>query len=313
MEQSKVANQVQNEIEWCDWAYQTKHGFTLRGKSTRPRGKPLLHFIHGNSYSGLTYLPMWQVLSEDFDIFLHDAQGHGDSDNGDLFVGWNESARLAGEVIDQVVKPRFGSVPMFGCGHSFGGILTLLLSTQQPSLFNQLLLLDPILFSRRMLVALRVLRTLGLYTRNPYAQKARRRRSMWANAEDAYAGLLDRGMFRGWHPHALRAYVDLAMQATLNEQNGGEQWGLKCPPTREAEIFSSYADGLWPALTGDLATPTQIWVGKKTYPFARKALVRLQAMNSKVQLHWVEGGHCFMLEQPETTATQIRNTLKHAL
>lgn len=292
--------------DWCNWSYTTPHGFTLRGQHTPPRGKPVLHFIHGNSYSGLTYLPMWQALYDDFDIFLHDVQGHGNSDNGGRFAGWNESARLATDVVDQVLIPTFGAVPIIGCGHSFGGILTLLMSSQQPAMFDQLILLDPILFPRRMLFAMRLLGSLGLYARNPYARKARKRRSVWATPEEAYTGLQNRGMFRGWHDDALQAYVSFAMHEDINGQ-----WALKCPPNREAEIFSSYADGLWRYLRRDLAVPTQIWVGQQTYPFARKALARLQSFNNKVQLHWVEGGHCFMLERPEQSARHIRHALQH--
>lgn len=296
-------------ITWQTWAYPSRYGFTLRGQYIAPRGKPVLHFIHGNSYSGLTYLPLWEALADDFDIFLHDVQGHGDSDQGGAFIGWNESAELALEVVQEVMQPIYGKAPVYGCGHSFGGVISLLMSEQKPALFNELLLLDPIIFLPSMIAPMRVLSALQLYSFNPYAKRARRRRSVWQDAPSASQGLHQRGMFRGWDESALGAYVNHAM----HEGNDG-QWQLKCSPAREAELFSSYARGLWPYISQHLAVPTHVWAGRKTYPFLRKSLAKWQQRNDRLNLHWVDGGHCFMLEDPQATAKLIRNQLiTHAL
>lgn len=287
-------------LQWKSWQWQTPQGFTLRGQHSRPRNLPVLHFIHGNSYNGLTYLPLWQELASDFDFFLHDVQGHGDSDNGDNFVGWNACADLALAAWREAGQPVFGNQVLYGAGHSFGGITTLMMSQQQPQLFNQLLLLDPILFQRRMLLPMRLLDSLGLYRFNPYARRALKRRSEWPSEEEALAGLSNRGMFRNWHPDALDAYVKHAMH--LGERG---QWALKCPPQREAELFSSYAKGLWPYLR-ELSVPTQVWMGEDTYPFARQAAQRWAGLTDAMQLHWVPGKHCFMQEDPKGTADNIR-------
>lgn len=299
-------------IEWLQWQHPTSQHFTLRGQHTRARGKPVLHFIHGNSYSGLTYMPLWEALYPHFDIFLHDAQGHGDSDEGGAFVGWNESAELALEVAEHWLPKLYGNVPIYGCGHSFGGIVSLLMTHKRPQLFNELVLLDPILFLPSMIVPMRVLSWLGLYSLNPYAKRARRRRSAWQNREAALAGLQERGMFRGWQPSALVAYVDHAMSMQQEGEQRGS-WVLKCTPQREAEIFSSYARGLWPAITQHLQTPTHVWGGQQTYPFLHKSLRKWQQSNRKVQLDWLPGGHCFMLQHPDLVADQIRQRLLGAL
>lgn len=291
-------------LDWQSWHYQSDYHFTIRGQYTEPRGKPVLHFIHGNSYSGLTYLPLWQRLYPHFDIFLHDAQGHGDSDHGGGFIGWNESAELAVEIARTKLPQLYGNAPVYGVGHSFGGILSLLMSQRQPTLFNELVLLDPILFLPSMIIPMRGLSWLHLYSLNPYAKRARRRRSTWPTRDQALAGLHQRGMFKGWHDEALQAYVDHAM----HEGESG-QWELKCLPEREAEIFSSYARGLWPYITRQLHVPTHVFGGLQTYPFVRKSLEKWQQRNDKVQLSWCPGGHCFMLEAPQETAAAIINVL----
>src|SRR5690554_3738620 len=93
--QTKREQELIPACDWQPWQWQAPEGFWLRGVHTVPRGLPVLHFIHGNSYCGRIYEPMWQFLYPNFDIFLLDAQGHGDSDLGGQFVGWKRSAELA--------------------------------------------------------------------------------------------------------------------------------------------------------------------------------------------------------------------------
>ena len=77
------------------WSHESSAGFTLRGWHTPPSGKPLLHFIHGNGFCTRTYEPMLEKLAGHFDHWLCDMQGHGDSDHGGAFRGWEEEARRA--------------------------------------------------------------------------------------------------------------------------------------------------------------------------------------------------------------------------
>ena len=69
------------------WAHRGSAGFTLRGWHSRPSGKPVLHFLHGNGFCTRTYEPMLGLLAEQFDLWLCDLQGHGQSDHGGRFVG----------------------------------------------------------------------------------------------------------------------------------------------------------------------------------------------------------------------------------
>ena len=82
-------------MDLIPWSYSTQHGFTLRGFYTPPSGKAVLHILHGNGYCSRMYQPFLAQLLPYFDLFLSDAQGHGDSDHGGVFIGWNQSADLA--------------------------------------------------------------------------------------------------------------------------------------------------------------------------------------------------------------------------
>ncbi|MCM2320501.1 MAG: alpha/beta hydrolase [Pseudomonas sp.] len=283
------------------WSHPTSAGFTLRGWYSAPSGKPLLHFLHGNGFCGRTYEPLLALLSRDFDLWLCDVQGHGDSDHGGRFHGWNRSAELAVEAF-AAGRERFGAVPRFACGHSFGGVLSGLILASEPQLFQRAALLDPVLFPPAMIGVMALSELLGLQERRALARQAQGRRSQWPDRAAAWTGLHGRGIFRGWSDAALHAYVEHALQAV------GDGVELKCRPSREAEIFASYPRRLWRSLAA-VSTPTLVLHGGDSYPFVGKGVARWCALNHHVSAQRIAGGHCFMQEQPDECAGRVRDYL----
>ncbi|EZH80224.1 Pimeloyl-ACP methyl ester carboxylesterase [Ectopseudomonas composti] len=284
-------------MQLLPWSHDTSAGFTLRGWHTPPSGKPLLHFLHGNGYCGRVYTPMLALLAEDFDLWLCDVQGHGDSDHGGRFHGWNRSAELAVEAFDTLRGP-FGEVPRFALGHSFGGVLTSLILARHPELFRRAVLLDPVLFSPAMIGVMALSDVVGLAQHTGMAKKAQKRRRQWPDRASAHAALHGRGMFRGWDEVAFDAYIEHA----LKDVEGGVE--LKCRPSREADIFGSFPRRLWPSLA-KVTTPTEVIHGSRTYTFVAKSVARWCASNAHVRSQVVPGGHCFMQEQPADSAERV--------
>lgn len=284
------------------WTHSCSAGFTLRGTHTEPSGKPVIHFLHGNGFCGRTYEPLLNLLGRDFDLFLSDVQGHGDSDHGGRFHGWNRSAELCLEVWE-AHRGRFGDVPAHAVGHSFGGVLTALMLARAPERFRRAVLLDPVLFPPALIGLMALSDVVGLYSRNALASRARKRRHRWPDRKTAYARLHGRGMFKGWTEDALWAYVNHALR---DASDGRVE--LKCAPTREAEIFGSFPRRLWSSL-GRVVTPTCMIYGDATYPFVGRAARRWRAENPRVSTIAVPGGHCFMQENPPATAALVRDFL----
>ncbi|QXH33278.1 alpha/beta fold hydrolase [Pseudomonas muyukensis] len=284
-------------MELIPWSHDCAEGFTLRGWRTPASGRPLLHFVHGNGFCSLVYEPLLLRLGAHFDLWLSDVQGHGDSDHGGPFRGWNRTAALALEAF-QAGRGEYGEVPCLALGHSFGGVLTGLMLAAEPGLFQRAVLLDPVLFSRRMLGVMGAAALVGLHRRHALARKAATRRSHWPDREAARASLQGRGIFKGWSDAALQAYVAHAIG------DCGEAVVLKCRPSREVEIFSSYPERMWRQLTS-IQTPTQILYGEHTYPFVPHSAQRLAALNHQVSARQVAGGHCFMQEDPVAAAEQV--------
>lgn len=281
-------------------------GLHLRGWSTPPSGKPLIHFLHGNGFCGRAYEPMLRLLAADFDLWLSDAQGHGDSDPGLAFAGWNLCAQAAREAFD-AHRPAFGDVPVHAVGHSFGGVLTTLMLAQQDQPFTRAVLLDPVLFPPAMVLGAQVVHTTRLGRFTGLARAALNRRSHWPDREAARLYLKERGVYRSWAHESLQAFVDHALRDA--EQGGVE---LKCPPWLEAAIFSSAPQRLWASVRG-IRVPTLLAHGRQTMPFVQQGAQRAVRINHRaIHLEEVEGGHCFMQETPAVAARLVKRHLQGA-
>ncbi|MEJ5865087.1 alpha/beta hydrolase [Pseudomonas farsensis] len=289
-------------MELIPWSHDCAEGFTLRGWRTAASGRPLLHFLHGNGFCSLAYQPLLLRLSEHFDLWLSDVQGHGDSDHGGAFCGWNRTAELALEAFASG-RGEYGDAPCVAAGHSFGGVITGLMLAREPQLFQRAVLLDPVLFSRGMLGLLGAAAMVGLQRRHALARKAATRRSHWPDRMAALASLQGRGIFKGWADTALHAYVEHAIG------DCGEGVVLKCRPSREVDIFSSFPTRLWQHL-GQITTPTLLLYGERTYPYVVHSAKRLAALNPHVSAQQVPGGHCFMQEDPAAAATEVLSFLQ---
>ena len=289
-------------MQLIPWSHLCSEGFTLRGWRSPASGKPLLHFLHGNGFCCLAYEPMLMRLGEHFDLWLCDVQGHGDSDHGGAFRGWNRTAALAVEAFEEG-RGEYGEVPRYAVGHSFGGVLTGLILASAPRLFERAVLLDPVLFSRRMIGMMGAAALVGLHRRHTLARKAASRRSHWPDREAALASLQGRGIFKGWKDAALHAYIEHAIG------DCGEGVVLKCRPSREVEIFSSFPSRMWAHLAA-IQAPTLVLHGDHTYPFVPHSAQRLATLNAHVEARQVAGGHCFMQEEPATAAQQVVDFLQ---
>jgi len=289
-------------MQLIPWVHMGQEGFALRGWHTPPSGKPLLHFLHGNGFCGRVYEPMLEHLSSDFDLWLSDAQGHGDSDHGGHFVGWNRSAELAVEAFN-AHQALFGDVPKYALGHSFGGVLTCLAVAGHPGLFERAVVLDPVILQPHMLWALQLSQWTGMAGHSELARKARGRRQHWPERDSARDSLRGRGVYKGWTDAALQAFVDHALRPA---HDGGVE--LKCNPEREAEIFSSAAQGLWAALN-DVKTPIRVIHANNTFPFIGLAVAQWKSINPLVSDLKMPGGHCFMQENPAQAAQAVKQYL----
>lgn len=288
------------------WEYETDSGMTLRGYHTEPSGKPVIHFIHGNGFCGLTFEVLLSHFQRDYDLFVSDGQGHGDSDNGGAYPGWNRSAKYYEQVWSNF-EGMWGRVPRIAMGHSYGAVMSTLIIARRSALFDMGILMDPVYAPPVMARTMTAMSTLRLSQRMPLAKQAKVRTASWESYQAVWDYLYQRGTFKGWKDECLRSYIDHA----LSQREDGSMH-LKCPPRIEASIFSAYAKGLWPSIRR-INKPMTMLYGDKTYSFVKRSCSKIHEANLNFDFIEMNGGHCFMQERPEKTAQEILRKLKMSL
>lgn len=278
------------------WKFPQDETSFLRGNRYPNAGKPTIHFLHGNGLCGLTYWPLLQGLSKDYALTLHDCVGHGDSDAGEGFVSWEQSAQQVYEALCYQQDNGDIKGPLIGLGHSFGGVLTIKMAARYPHLFRCLVLMDPIIMPEAFI-------DMQGTMPNPLAEKTRTRRNHWSDSAEAFAYFRSKSTYKDWHDDSLNCFVEHAL---YQKEEGG--LALKCPPAIEAAIFSSTPQHLWQDIRS-LKVPTVILYGDASYPFMESACLQASE-NPFIKVDKRKGSHCFMLEYPDITCEVIQMYLQ---
>ena len=293
--------------DFAVWTQQVA-GRTLGGyysKATDPDQFQIC-WLHGNGFNSLAYAPILSALmrSDDggpgFSVFTTDIPGHGLSQPP--VRRWPHWRSLA-NTVDQAMRLQFADQPAtrrVGIGHSLGAILTLLQAHQNPDRFERILLLDPILLTRNIIMAQQTLKMLGLWANTPLSKAARKRRSQWDSRELMQQQLAEKRFYRRWHPEALNGYVDGGYRPTPSGVD------LSCTPEWEARIFASYPTRLMQAIK-QVKIPVDIICAANSFPFVLSGAKRAAGLNPNISYQLWGDGHCFPMEQPEQTVALIRD------
>jgi pimeloyl-ACP methyl ester carboxylesterase len=229
-------------------------------------------------------------------LFIHDLEGHGDSEAPARFSGIGKIARrVAAVAAGQKADEGRG---LIGMGHSFGAALTLKVAADNPGLFKALVLLDPIVFPPPVFLTMKLMSWLGMH---PMVKAALRRRREWASRQEALDRLRDRGIYTGWPEAALVDFID---SATHDE--GGKRV-LNCPPELEAQIYANPVYP-WPSFR-KARLPVLFLHGADSYKFFSAAASLAKRANSQVDVATSPGHHCFMLEDPAAAAATVQSWL----
>jgi pimeloyl-ACP methyl ester carboxylesterase len=244
------------------------------------------------------YWPFLRHLLPRHGLFVHDIEGHGESDAPARFSGIGAVARRIPHVLRE---QGLAGAPLVGMGHSFGAALTLKVAADNPGLFKALVLLDPIVFPTPVWLGVRAMAALGLH---PMSRGARGRRRAWASRQDALDHLRGRGIYKGWTEEALACFVDHAMK-----DDGGARV-LRCPPDFEAQVYERPVYP-WPSFRS-VRVPILFLHGAGSYPFFVPAAELARRHNPGVEVGTVPGHHCFMLEHPAEAHDAVANFLQKA-
>lgn len=275
-------------------------GPVLSGWCTRQGHQTVLFFSHGNGFCSRVYEPLLELLAHQYDLLMFDLPGHGRSATSE-FVSWHETAEYLYQALllsEDFVAGR----DVHAVGHSLGGMLSMMASSSHPHAFKSLVMLDPIMFPRSLLVFMQVVSKVGLTSVfHPFVKPTLRRRREWASREEAFDYFHNRKIFAGWTDPSLQSYVDHALKDRDDGQTGVR---LCCEPAREAQWFGTLPERLWPSVLG-LQRPVKLFMGQDSYPFALRAAKYAAKKSDNITYSIVPGGHCFMQQSSEQTANRV--------
>lgn len=200
-----------------------------------------LVFVHANGFNARTYRTLLQPLSSALRIWAPDLRGHGAT----RLPAEPEGHRSWKDHRDDLIAllEATGGPPVALAGHSIGGTSGLLAAAERPDRVSRLLLLDPVIWPRPMVMALNLPLAGRLSRRFPIVSRTLKRRAVFDSREQALAAYRGRGAFKGWLDLMLADYL---ADGLIETDKGLE---LACSPAWEASNYAAQAHDPWRALT----------------------------------------------------------------
>ena len=197
-----------------------------------------LIFVHANGFNAATYRSLLEPLSGSLRIWAPDLRGHGRTRLPTHTAGrwnWHDHRDDLIALLDAVKGP-----PVVLSGHSIGGTSGLMAAAERPDTVSRLVLFDPVIWTRPMVAAFSVFRSVA--SRSPVVASALRRRRTFDSREQALAAYVGRGAFKGWPEIAVADYLSDGLVETADGLT------LACTPEWEASNYAAQSHNPYRAL-----------------------------------------------------------------
>ena len=258
-----------------------------------------LVFLHATGFNAVTYRSLLEPLADRFHVAAPDLRGHGQTalpTDSARHSSWNTYATDVIALLETLERP------VVLAGHSMGATASLLVAARAPERVSSVVLLDPVILSRRQAAAMRLPGFWRLAGRHPWAQAALKRRDRFPDTETAFRAYHGRGSFKGWPDETLRDYVEGGFRPTPEGDVA-----LACAPDWEAANYGAQANDSWGALKR-LSRPARILKAGRGSTCA--VTPEDAARYPDVSVQTVEGGtHFFPMTQQDVARAALIEAL----
>ena len=249
-----------------------------------------IFFAHANGFPSATYGKLFDALAPDYQVF-HLPQ-HAHDPRFPVDANWQN---LVDELLHHLEQqPQ----PVWGVGHSLGGVLHLHAALRCPHYYRGVVMLDSPVLTRVDQWVLQAAKRMGFIDRITPAGRTLGRREAFTDKESARAYFSTKSLFRHFDPECLDAYLEHGLLASE------EGLRLRFDPATEISIYRNIPHTR-PAPAKHLKLPLAMVRGsssqivKRHHAFAVRGLPR-------GEYHSLPGGHMFPLERPTDTASLIK-------
>ena len=249
-----------------------------------------IFFAHANGFPSATYGKLSAALAPDFQV--QHLEQHGHDPRFPVNDNWSN---LVDELIHHL---EGGDEPVWGVGHSLGGVLHYHAALLRPELYRGVVMLDSPVLTLADRMVIRAAKRFGFIDRITPAGRTLGRREAFADLVEARDYFAGKSLFRRFDPECLDAYVSHGLQ--LGEQG----LRLKFDPATEISIYRSVPHTS-PGRPQQLAVQLAMVRGR----YSRVVLphhARLLRRMPRAEYHNLPGGHMFPLERPQATAELLR-------
>lgn len=257
--------------------------------------KQQIYFAHANGFPSPCYRKFFSYLSPRYDIRYVDKVGHDTeypvTDNWDYLVQ---------ELISNIESAY--TQPVFGLGHSLGGVLHYIAANKRPDLYHAVVMLDAPVLSHSKSMVVRMMKWFGIIDKITPAGRTKHRKNSWSDAQEAVNYLKERPLFANFDPDCLNDYVEHGMQHDVN--------GVHLAFNREIEydIYRTLPHNL-NSYRRRRVVPMGLLYGNSTN-VVRKHDRKYMQEHLHIQMMDTEGGHLFPFEHPEQAAKNAETLIK---
>jgi pimeloyl-ACP methyl ester carboxylesterase len=272
------------------------------GEPPKPgHGRPALLMSHGTGFCAAVWQSVAESLAADFVVYAIDMRGHGASSKPASAYHFADFAADITAIIDELQLSA-----AYAIGHSAGATDLLLAAVERPNAFRSIFAMEP-----TMLVA--AMPGSEVTEHDERLETAKRKRAKFASYDDAFEHYRTRGIFRGWQPKLLRAYVCYAFES----QPDGSVSPL-CTPEIELAILTPIVQAMAGTYRGDargnpfdaldrVRCPTLITTTERSLPiFKHMAEAAKQRIPHASPHQFEDVGHCVAQVQPDAVAALAR-------
>lgn len=250
-----------------------------------------IFFAHANGFPSATYGKLFASLAPEYAVAHLEQHAHDPrfpvSDN------W---LHLVDELIHHL---RELQGPVWGVGHSLGGLLHFHAALRCPELYRGVVMLDSPVLGLADKLFIRAAKRWGFIDRITPAGRTLGRREAFADIEAARAYFASKTLFRRFDPDCFDAYLQHGLQPD------GEQLRLRFDPATEISIYRSVPHTS-PRPMRHLKVPLAMVRGQNSRVVLRHHGYQVKRLRDGEYLS-MPGGHMFPLERPDETAQMLKN------
>ena len=248
-------------------------------------------FAHANGFPSATYGKLFRALGTEYSVAFLEQHGHDPrfpvNDN------WEQL------VCELIFHLQQGAEPVWGVGHSLGGVLHYHAALRHPELYRGVVMLDsPVLTLADQLV-IRAAKRFGFIDRITPAGRTIGRRERFSDVAEARRYFAGKTLFSRFDAECLDDYLQHGLQAS------GDELALRFDPQTEISIYRSVPHTS-PGKPQHLQVPLAMVHGRHSRVIMPHHGRLLRRMPQGEYLS-VPGGHMFPLERPQDTAELLRS------